>query len=109
MEFSIKGNSPDKAQQTCIIVGIFEAGQLTPPAVAVDRKIGKLIERIVAQGDFAGKSGASLLLHAPAGAGNQRVLLVGLGQEKNSANTPITRQSGTHSKPCVRPGRKPHI
>ena len=73
MEFSIKGNSPDKAQHACIIVGIFEAGQLTPPAAAVDRKIGKLIERIVAQGDFTGKSGTSLLLHAPAGAGSQRL------------------------------------
>lgn len=82
MEFSIKGNSPDKAQHACIIVGIFEAGQLTPPAAAVDRKIGKLIERIVAQGDFTGKSGTSMLLHAPAGIGSQRVLLVGLGKEK---------------------------
>lgn len=82
MEFSIKGSSSDKAQSACIIVGIFESGQLTPPAEAINRKTGKLIERIVAQGDFTGKSGASLLLHAPAGTAGQRILLIGLGKEK---------------------------
>ena len=93
MEFSIKSSSPEKAQNSCIVVGIFEPGRLTPQAEAVDRKNGKLIERVIAQGDFTGKSGASLLLHATSGAKSgsagsastasyQRILLVGLGKEK---------------------------
>lgn len=80
MEFSIKGSSTDKAPNACIIVGIFESGRLTPSAEAINRKTGKLIERIVAQGDFAGKPGTSLLLYTPTAAG-QRILLIGLGKE----------------------------
>ncbi len=82
MEFSIKSGRPDKAQGTCIVVGVFEPGQLTPPSAIIDRQTVKLLEQVVKNGDFTGKAGASLFLPADWTASNQRILLVGLGQEK---------------------------
>jgi leucyl aminopeptidase len=65
----------------CAVVGVFEPRQLSSAASALDRAAAKgALSQALRRGDMQGKPGTTLLLH-DASAG--RVLLVGLGREKD--------------------------
>jgi len=82
VEFSIKSGSPEKQRSACVVVGVFESRKLTLPAELLDKAANGYISDIVRRGDMEGKSGSTLLLHNVPGTLSDRVLLVGLGKEK---------------------------
>ena len=82
MEFSIKTGSPEKQRTATIVVGIFEGRVLSSAATSVDKASGKHLSSLLESGDMEGKSGATLLLHNVPGVAATRVLLVGLGKQK---------------------------
>ena len=83
MEFSIKSGSPEKQRSACIVVGVFEARKLTLAAEILDKSSEGYISAIVRRGDMEGKAGSALLLQNVPGSLSERVLLVGLGKEKD--------------------------
>jgi leucyl aminopeptidase len=83
MEFSIKNSSPEKQRNDCVIVGIFETRNLSAAAAAIDRASDGYISNILRRGDMEGKLNSTLLLHNVPGTLCDRVLLVGLGKEKD--------------------------
>ena len=83
MEFSIKSGSPEKQRSACVVVGVFEPRKLTLPAELLDKAANSYISDIVRRGDMEGKSGTTLLLHNVPGTLSDRILLVGLGKEKD--------------------------
>lgn len=82
MEFSIKSGSPEKQRSACVVVGVFEPRKLTLPAELLDNAARNYIADIIRRGDMEGKAGSTLLLHNVPGTLCDRVLLVGLGKEK---------------------------
>ncbi len=82
MEFSIKSRSPEKQRSACVVVGVFDSRKLTPPAAALDKAANGYIAGILDRGDMNGDAGSSLLLQNVPGTLCDRVLLVGLGKEK---------------------------
>jgi leucyl aminopeptidase len=64
------------------VVGVFESRKLTLPAELLDKAAGGYISDIVRRGDMDGKGATTLLLHNVPGTLCDRVLLVGLGKEK---------------------------
>jgi hypothetical protein len=82
VEFSIKSGSPEKQRSACVVVGVFESRKLTLPAELLDKAAGGYISDIVRRGDMEGKAGTTLLLHHVPGTLCDRVLLVGLGKER---------------------------
>ena len=83
MEFSIKSGSPEKQRSACVVVGVFESRKLTLPAELLDKASGGYISDIVRRGDMEGKAGSTLLLHNVPATLCDRILLVGLGKEKD--------------------------
>ncbi|MFN0160300.1 MAG: leucyl aminopeptidase [Burkholderiales bacterium] len=83
MEFSIKSGSPEKQRSACIVVGVFEPRKLSQAAERLDAASKGYISDIVRRGDMEGKAGRTLLLHNVPGILGDRVLLVGLGREKD--------------------------
>ena len=79
MEFSIKSGAPQTVTNGCSVVGVFEPRQLSGAAAALDRAANGALNKAVRRGDMQGKAGSSLLLHDGVAG---RVLLVGLGREK---------------------------
>jgi len=79
VEFSIKSGAPQTGANGCVVVGVFEPRKLSAAAAVLDRAAKGHLSKAVRRGDMQGKPGATLLLH-DASAG--RVLLVGLGREK---------------------------
>ncbi|WP_300317607.1 leucyl aminopeptidase [Accumulibacter sp.] len=82
MEFSIKSGSPEKQRSACVVVGVFEPRKLTLAAELIDNAARSHLSDIVRRGDMEGKAGSTLLLHNVPGTLCDRVLLVGLGKEK---------------------------
>lgn len=82
MEFSIKSAQPEKQRSACIVVGVFESRRLTRAAEQIDKASLNHLSDIMLRGDMDGKAGSTLLLHSVPSTRCDRVLLVGLGKEK---------------------------
>jgi len=83
MEFNTKVTAPEKQPASCIAVGIFESRRLSPAADALDKASRGHIREFLRSGDMDGKTGATRLLYRVRGVAAERVLLVGLGREKD--------------------------
>jgi leucyl aminopeptidase len=88
MEFSIKSGSPEKQRTGCVVVGVYEGRKLSVSAQDLDKASGGYIAEVLRKGDLEGKAGTTLLLHNLPKVPADRVLLVGLGREREfSENT----------------------
>lgn len=82
MEFSTKSGSPEKQRGGSVVVGVFESRKMTLAAELLDKAAQGYIGDIVRRGDMDGKAGSTLLLHHVPGTLCDRILLVGLGKER---------------------------
>ncbi len=82
MEFSIKSGSPEKQRTGCVVVGVFEGRKLSASAQDIDKASGHFLGEVLRRGDMDGKAGTALLLHNVPKTPADRVLLVGLGRER---------------------------
>ena len=69
----------------CIVVGIFEEGELSGEAQSIDAASSGRLKKLLARGDFPGRAGETLLLPDLPGIQASRVLLTGLGTKKTFA------------------------
>ncbi|MCP1674997.1 leucyl aminopeptidase [Natronocella acetinitrilica] len=83
MEFAVKHVNPIKQRTGCLIVGVTEKRRLDAVATAVDEAADGYLSRLLRQGDMDGRIGQTLLLPAVPGIAADRVLLVGLGRERD--------------------------
>ena len=65
-----------------MVVGVFEPRKLTGPAQAIDQASGGYLAEILRSGDMEGRLGTTLLLQKVPHTAAERVLLVGLGKER---------------------------
>jgi leucyl aminopeptidase len=82
VKFTIKSGNPEKQRTACLVVGIFEPRKLTDAAKAMDKLAEGYITNILRSGDMEGKTGTTLMLHDVPNTQCERILLVGLGKEK---------------------------
>jgi leucyl aminopeptidase len=82
VEFSIKSGSPEKQRSACVVVGVFESRKLSLSAEVIDHAANGYLSDILRRGDMEGKAGSTLLLHNVPNTLADRVLLIGLGKEK---------------------------
>ncbi len=83
MEFTIKSGSPEKQRSACVVVGVFDNRKLSLSSELIDRASNGYISEIIRRGDMEGKLGSTLLLHNVRGTLADRVLLIGLGKERD--------------------------
>src|SRR2546422_4678144 len=82
MEFNTKFAAPEKQPGACVAAGVFESRRLSAAADALDKAARGQIREFLRSGDMDGKVGNTRLLYHVRGVAAERVLLVGLGQEK---------------------------
>ena len=82
MEIGIKSGSPEKQRGACVVAGIFDHRKPSLAAEIIDQASGGHLSAILRRGDMDGKPGSTLLLHDVPGMLCERVLLVGLGKER---------------------------
>jgi len=81
MEFSTKAGTPEKLKSSCVVVGVYADGKLTPSGTSIDAASGGNLSKAIKRGDQRGVRGSSLLLTGLTGIQAERVLLVGLGKQ----------------------------
>jgi leucyl aminopeptidase len=88
MKFTIKSEEPANIRTGCVILGVFEHRKLSAAATRFDKTTRGLLKKLLHDGEMDGKCGKTLLVHYPAGAKCERVLLVGCGKaaELNGRN-----------------------
>jgi leucyl aminopeptidase len=67
----------------CLVIGVFEPGEPTDEARAVDAACDGRLNKLLARGDFAGKAAETLLITDLPGLAASRVLVTGLGARKS--------------------------
>ena len=107
MEFKAIIDPKSRVLTDCAVVGVYENGDLGVAARNIDAQIGGLIKQLHSGGDFAAKTGDTLLLPRPAGAASARVLLVGLGtragfDRKQYRKALLVERSGARQDRCRR-------
>ena len=79
MRFEAFSRRAAEQRSDCLVVGVFERGELGPEATAVDRAMRGRLRTLLSAGDFSGRPTESLLLLEVGGIRSKRLLLVGLG------------------------------
>lgn len=82
MDYSIESAPLEKLQCDCIIVGVYQDGQLSPSATVLNTSTNGFITKIISRGDLSGNNGETVLINAVPDSQIERVLLVGLGKKE---------------------------
>jgi len=82
MQFDVWSKGLATLEADCLVVGVFEEGELTEEAQPLDAATGGRLARLLARGDFPGRSGETLLIPDVEGLKASRLLLTGLGTRK---------------------------
>jgi leucyl aminopeptidase len=83
MEVFVKSGSPEKQRTACVVVGVFEPRRLSGPAKEIDRATDGYLTKLLRRGDLEGRQGQYLMLHNLPNILPDRVLLVGMGKERD--------------------------
>lgn len=83
MKLSIKVSQPEKQQKTCLIIGIYEGGDLTPAAKEIDTASKGQLAKLIKQGAIEGKMGHILPLFHLANTGFEQILVMGCGKRNS--------------------------
>src|SRR6202047_4608572 len=83
MEFGVWTKGLATLGVDCLVLGVFEEGELSGEARSVDGACGGRLKGLLGRGGFAGRGGDTLLIADLPGIKASRVLLTGLGTKKN--------------------------
>ncbi len=98
MEYFVKSGNPEKQRVACIIVGVWDRRSLTEAADVIDKASSDHLSSILRRGDMDGKLGTTLVLHSVPGIFADRVLLVGLGKQRDFDETAFKRANVAAAK-----------
>jgi len=82
MEFGVWTKGLATLEVDCLVLGVFEEGELSGEARGVDAACGQRLKKLLERGDFTGRCGETLLVSDLPGIRASRVLLTGLGTKK---------------------------
>lgn len=82
MEYAIETAPLETLQCDCLIVGVYQDKQISASANSVNDSTQGLITKILGRGDISGKNGETVLINAIPDSSIERILLVGLGENK---------------------------
>ncbi|MDT8419481.1 MAG: leucyl aminopeptidase [Desulfuromonadales bacterium] len=94
MEFKIKKGALEAQKTSCLVLGVSEGRVKTQALQALDQLLEGRLQRSFRTREFTGADGEMLLVHAGQDVPWERVLLVGMGKERN-LSLRLLRQSAS--------------
>lgn len=82
MAYTIKSGQAAKQRSDCLIIGLYQNGDMTPSTESINKLSGGQIKKWFDSGDINGALGKTQLFHGLKQVTAARVLVVGLGDEK---------------------------
>ncbi len=98
IRLSASTSSPADIEADWLVAAVPEGGALSPALAALDAKLGGGVSILRERGDFAGKPGELLALHAPAGIKAKRLLLIGIGKAEEASRRTLHDAAATALK-----------
>jgi leucyl aminopeptidase len=99
MQVSVDSSALEKAACDLLALPLFEFDpqhwRLPARLAPLDRALGGRLAGVLSTGDFRGKRGETLLVYPDGGSAQRRVLLVGLGAEKDASLEALRAAAGT--------------
>lgn len=89
IEFSVASGAPETIETECLVAGVFKSKGLSETAKRLDKASGGRITRVLDDGDHDGNRGRTVTLYDLEGVSAKRVVLVGLGNEKDLSPTSL--------------------
>jgi leucyl aminopeptidase len=83
MHFEVWAKGLATLSVDCIVLGVFEEGELPDEAQTLDTAASGRLKKLLTRGDFSGRISETMLLTELPGIGASRVLLTGLGPKKS--------------------------
>jgi leucyl aminopeptidase len=94
MQFEVWAKGLATLSVDCIVLGVFEEGELPEEAHSIDSASNGYLKKLLARGDFSGRMGETLLLTELPGIQASRALLTGLGAKKSFGRKSWRRSLG---------------
>jgi leucyl aminopeptidase len=82
MKFSIKTDHPEKQRSDVLVLGVYDSLKVAYDKPILSTSTISYIASILKHGDMSGKAGSSLILYNVPGIKIPKILLIGLGKEK---------------------------
>jgi len=82
MEYVLETTPVNTLHTDCLIIGVYKDLQLTHSATSLNENILNIINKVLARGDNNGELACTLLINALPDSSIERILLVGLGDQK---------------------------
>jgi len=82
MKFSIKTDLPEKQRSDVLVLGVYDSLKVAYDKPILSTSTISYIASILKHGDMSGKAGSSLILYNAPGTKIPKILLIGLGKEK---------------------------
>ena len=98
MNITVQQGEIQKREDEAVIVNLFEGTQPTGATKAVDDALGGLISSAIDSGDFKGKKDETLLLYSGGRIAARRILVVGLGKQKDFNIEAVRQASGAAAR-----------
>ena len=106
MEYFVKSGNPEKQRVGCVVVGVFDRRKTTIAAGTLDHVSAGAIGSVMRRGDMDGKLGQTLMLHNLPNMFCDRVLLVGMGKERDLDDANFRTACTTAAKTLKKCGAK---
>ncbi|ASF45534.1 leucyl aminopeptidase [Methylovulum psychrotolerans] len=103
MDYSIETAPLETLECDCLIVGVYQDLQLSPAAARLNDSTGGLIGKILSRGDINGKNGETVLLTTIPDSPIERILLVGLGENKPISSKMFIKALAAAVNSCKKP------
>ena len=113
MKFTVTSERPGSVRTGCVILGVYEHRTLSSAAAEFDKATNGLLKKVLKDGDMDGSSEQTVMVHYPAGAKCERVILVGCGKASefnvrayqqaacSAARAPLDERTGEDAGPLV--------
>ncbi|PCI41858.1 MAG: leucyl aminopeptidase [Moraxellaceae bacterium] len=82
MAYTIKSGQAAKQPSDCLIIGLYQNGDMTPSTESINKLCGGQIKKWFESGDINGALGKTQIFHGLKQVTAPRILVVGLGDEK---------------------------
>ncbi|MGH7230556.1 MAG: leucyl aminopeptidase [Nitrospiraceae bacterium] len=109
MDVRVKQGRIERETAEVLVLGHFEGAALSDEVAVVDRALQGSLRDLLKSGEFQGKSNQTVLLHTQDKLPAKRVLLVGLGKQKEARLDSVRQAMGTAVKRVRQAGAKSFI
>jgi len=102
MEIKVRKESPLQVKTDMLVIGVYDKKMTLPLLKELDEKLGGALRKAQRSGAFSGKAGEQILFQPAGHLPVERVLLIGLGPQKDVTLDKLRKAAGTATEQAIK-------